>query len=87
MSDDGELAERTVREAYGASQVGPFDYCPKLGFREYWYPGIEARNVRGKPVHLTMLGDDLVVTRASAARGRTDDVRLVSISLTPDWCP
>ena len=51
MSDDGRLAERTVREAYGASQVGPFDYCPKLGFREYWYPGIQARQVRGTPVN------------------------------------
>ena len=57
-------ADSTVAEAYGASQIGPFDYCPKLGFREYWYPGIEARNVRGKPVSLTMLGEDLVLFRA-----------------------
>ena len=39
------MAESTAQEAYGASQIGPFDYCPKLGFREYWYPGIEARTV------------------------------------------
>ena len=25
-------------EAYGATQIGPFDYVPKVGFREYWYP-------------------------------------------------
>ena len=77
MSDDRELAERTVREAYGASQVEPFDYCPKLGFREYWYPGIEARRVRSKPVHLTMLGDELVVFRDTTGK-------VVALG---DWCP
>ena len=40
-------AESTVGEAYGASQIGPFDYCPKLGFREYWYPG--RRGAQGAP--------------------------------------
>jgi phenylpropionate dioxygenase-like ring-hydroxylating dioxygenase large terminal subunit len=77
MSDNGGLAERTVLEAYGASQVGPFDYCPKLGFREYWYPGIQARQVRGRPVHLTMLGEELVLFRDEAGR-------VVALS---DWCP
>ncbi len=77
MSDDGGLAERTVREAYGASQVGPFDYCPKLGFREYWYPGIEARRVRGRPVRLTMLGEELVLFRDGAGR----------VAALSDWCP
>src|SRR5438128_2142380 len=54
--EDGELpmAEGTAQGAYGASQVGPFDYCPKLGFREYWYPAIEARQVRHRPVYLKM---------------------------------
>jgi len=56
------MAESAAQEAYGASQIGPFDYCPKLGFREYWYPGVLARTVRGKPVHMQMLGDDLVAT-------------------------
>ncbi|MBI1846673.1 MAG: Rieske 2Fe-2S domain-containing protein [Candidatus Rokubacteria bacterium] len=71
------MAESVVQEAYGASQIGPFDYCPKLGFREYWYPGIEARRVRGTPVHLKMLGEDLVVFRDAAGR-------VVALS---DWCP
>jgi len=73
----GPLAESTVREAYGASQIGPFDYCPKLGFREYWYPAVEARRVRGKPVHLTMLGDELVLFRDKTGA-------VVALS---DWCP
>jgi len=74
---DLPMAERAAREAYGASQVGPFDYCPKLGFREYWYPGIEAKRVRRTPVHLTMLGDDLVFFRDKAGK-------VVALS---DWCP
>jgi phenylpropionate dioxygenase-like ring-hydroxylating dioxygenase large terminal subunit len=77
MSNDGGLAERTLREAYGASQVGPFDYCPKLGFREYWYPGLQARRVRGRPVRLTMLGEELVLFRDGTGR-------VVALS---DWCP
>jgi phenylpropionate dioxygenase-like ring-hydroxylating dioxygenase large terminal subunit len=70
-------AESTVNEAYGASQIGPFDYCPKLGFREYWYPGLEARQVRAKPVYLKMLGDDLVFFRDKAGR----------VAVLSDWCP
>src|SRR5262245_18514272 len=71
------MAESTAHEAYGASQIGPFDYCPKLGFREYWYPGIEARKVQGRPVSLKMLGDDLVLFRDTAGK-------VVALS---DWCP
>ena len=70
-------ADSTVAEAYGASQIGPFDYCPKLGFREYWYPGIEARKVRGRPVSLKMLGEDLVLFRDAAGK----------VSALSDWCP
>ena len=71
------MADDTVREAYGASQIGPFDYCPKLGFREYWYPAIEARKVKNKPVHLVMLGDDLVLFRDTNNR----------VAALSDWCP
>jgi len=82
MSDNGGTSvegrtSNVTPEAYGASQVGPFDYCPKLGFREYWYPGIEARRIRKKPVHLTMLGDDLVFFRDRAGK-------VVALN---DWCP
>jgi len=27
---NARMAESTVEEAYGASQIGPFDYCPRL---------------------------------------------------------
>ena len=48
-------------EARGASQVGPFDYCPRVGFREYWYPGVWAAKVgRKRPVKVRMLGEDIV---------------------------
>ncbi|MEE9162818.1 MAG: Rieske 2Fe-2S domain-containing protein [Candidatus Neomarinimicrobiota bacterium] len=72
------LANETYDEAYGASQIGPFDYCPKLGFREYWYPGVWAKHVgTRRPVHLNMLGEDLVLFR-----GKDGTV----VALT-DWCP
>ena len=76
---NGDLptADGTVPDVAGASQIGPFDYCPKLGFREYWYPAIEARKVRRTPVHLTMLGDDLVLFRDGAGK-------VVALG---DWCP
>jgi hypothetical protein len=31
---DGATASETAAEALGAPQIGPFDDCPKLGFRE-----------------------------------------------------
>lgn len=69
---------RPVRdEALGSTQVGPFDYCPKLGFREYWYPGVWAKKVGRKPRHLRMLGEELVLFRG-------EDGRVVALS---DWCP
>ena len=65
-------------EARGSSQIGPFDYCPRLGFREYWYPGIKAKKVGTKrPVRLKMLGEELVLFR-----GKQGQV----VALT-DWCP
>ena len=33
-------AEMAWREAQGATPLGPFEYVPPLGFREYWYPGV-----------------------------------------------
>jgi phenylpropionate dioxygenase-like ring-hydroxylating dioxygenase large terminal subunit len=65
-------------EAKGSSQIGPFDFCPRLGFREYWYPGIKAKKVgRKRPVRLRMLGEELVLFR-----GKQGQV----VALT-DWCP
>jgi phenylpropionate dioxygenase-like ring-hydroxylating dioxygenase large terminal subunit len=82
MQESEESRQRRQREikdeARGASQVGPFDYCPRMGFREYWYPAIKARKVGAKkPVRLKMLGEELVLFR-----GRARQV----VALT-DWCP
>jgi phenylpropionate dioxygenase-like ring-hydroxylating dioxygenase large terminal subunit len=56
---------------------GPFDYCPRLGFREYWYPAIEAQRVGRRPVRLTMLGDEIVLFRD----------RKGGVAALSDWCP
>jgi len=32
-------AQRAWREAQGTTPLGPFEYVPPMGFREYWYPG------------------------------------------------
>lgn len=56
---------------------GPFDYCPRLGFREYWYPALEQRHIGRKPVPVTMLGEELVLFRDR-------DGAIVALS---DWCP
>ena len=55
---------------YGWSQIGVHDLVPKLGYREYWYPAIEAHKVghksfmffgRRKPSGVKMLGEDIVI--------------------------
>ena len=71
-------AADATNEAWGASQIGPFDYVPKLGFREYWYPALWAKEVgKRKPKMVTLLGDDVVFFR-----GRDG-----SVAALTDWCP
>ena len=71
-------AGASMSEAWGASQIGPFDYVPKLGFREYWYPGVWAKEVGSKkPKRVTMLGDDIVFFKGK-------DGKVVALT---DWCP
>src|SRR5438046_3274934 len=36
---------------------------PALGLKEYWYPALEAKAVKGKPVGLKICGVDLVFFR------------------------
>jgi phenylpropionate dioxygenase-like ring-hydroxylating dioxygenase large terminal subunit len=50
---------------------------PALGLREYWYPAIPVRRVGRKPLHWTMLGDEVVLFR-----GKDGDVAALS-----DVCP
>ena len=76
----GEFTEdvgATATEAYGSSQIGPWDFCPKLGFREYWYPAIWKKKVGRRPVNVTMLGEELVFFKGKAGR----------IEALSDWCP
>jgi hypothetical protein len=57
--DAKQTRQREIKdEARGASQAGPFDYCPLMGFREYWYPAIKARKIGAKrPERVKMLGE------------------------------
>ena len=64
-------------EAYGATQIGPFDYVPKVGFREYWYPCVWAKEVGRKPKNIKMLGDELVLFRGKNGK-------IVALN---EWCP
>jgi phenylpropionate dioxygenase-like ring-hydroxylating dioxygenase large terminal subunit len=54
---------------YGFSRIGVHDLVPVLGYREYWYPGIMAKDVgkrswwlfgRRKPVSVKLLGEDVL---------------------------
>ena len=47
----------------GASGIGVHDYVPILGYREYWYPAVEDKKIRRKPVALTLLGEQIVFFR------------------------
>ena len=38
--------------ARGASGIGIHDYAPELGYREYWYPGVEDKRIGRRPVAL-----------------------------------
>lgn len=71
------VSQSSHRIARGGSQTGPFDYCPRLGFREYWYPAVEARRVGRRPVRLTMLGDEIVFFRDGDGK----------VAALRDWCP
>ena len=39
------------------------DFVPELGYREYWYPAVQDRRIRGKPVALVLLGEHIVFFR------------------------
>ena len=71
-------AEMAWREAQGATPLGPFEYVPPMGFREYWYPAVLKKEVGAKkPVFVKMLGEDIVFFR-----GKADKVYALI-----DWCP
>ena len=47
----------------GASGIGVHDFVPETGYREYWYPGVEAADIKRKPVALRLLGEQIVFFR------------------------
>ena len=75
LTHDAEIA---WQEAKGASQIGPFDYVPPMGFREYWYPALFKKDVTPKkPVCVTMLGEEIVFFGGKGGK----------VYAMYDWCP
>lgn len=65
------VGEVAMEEAWGASQIGPFDFVPPLGFREYWYPALWTKDVGAKtPKHVDLLGENIVFFREKMTRSR-----------------
>ena len=67
----------TKPEVFGASQVGVFDFVPRVGYREYWYPGVEAKLIKRKPVALKILDEDIVFFRDKDGK----------VAALTDYCP
>ena len=66
MPDQGLSAQKMT---YGSSGIGVHDLVPKLGFREYWYPALQLKQLgkrsfrlfgRRKPVRANIMGEDIV---------------------------
>ena len=63
-SSDAVTADGARGEVFRpSSSAANRQLIPEIGLREYWYPALEARKVRGKPVGLKMLGDQVVFFR------------------------
>src|SRR3954454_7501469 len=67
-----EISDRPITETRdGASHAPPpqpnprdiRELIPPLGLKEYWYPALEAKTVKNKPVGLKICGEDLVFFR------------------------
>ena len=55
----------THATTHAASSV---DQVPELGYRNYWYPAIQAGRLGKKPQHIKLLGDDVVLFRDLTSR-------------------
>jgi len=74
---ESRTGETTVETPAPRAKYDSRDEVPPLGFREYWYPGLKSKELKeGKPLALTLLGEQLVVMRSGGA-----------IGVFPDWCP
>ena len=75
LADD---AERAWQEAQGATPIGPFEYVPPLGFREYWYPALFKKEIGPKkPKFVKIMDEDIVFFRGKAEK----------VHALFDWCP
>jgi phenylpropionate dioxygenase-like ring-hydroxylating dioxygenase large terminal subunit len=68
LSTQLEKPEESSNEAPQGRQkaTSSMDRVPALGYRNYWYPALQSHEVKSKPVHLKMLGDDIVFFRDAA---------------------
>ena len=74
--EDGLVPEQTIpdqglsdrKRTYGSSGIGVHDLVPKLGYREYWYPALQLKQLgkrsfrlfgRRKPVQANIMGQDV----------------------------
>ena len=58
-----ETVSAEVAKTSAAGRPDVRSLIPPLGLREYWYPAIEDKKVKNKPVGLKLLGDDIVFFR------------------------
>lgn len=73
-TNGASASNTTLKRAY---RGGVFDLVPRLGYREYWHPGILDRDVGRKPVSLKILGDDVVFFRDEHG----------NVAALSDYCP
>ena len=72
--ESNKASDTTLKREY---KGGVFDLVPRLGYREYWHPGIIDKDVGRKPVSLKILGEDIVFFRNSTGE----------VSALSDYCP
>ena len=58
-----KAAKELAKEENKTTHSGPtaLPELPALGFRNYWYPIIEARRVGRRPIPVRILGEDIVL--------------------------
>lgn len=61
MADMTAVTDTSVNDASTSMEELPD--APRLGYRDFWYPLTESRNIGSKPVALRILGEDLALFR------------------------
>src|SRR3954468_15683684 len=66
MNDISEPAPAaSVAKPSPASRSSSIDRVPVLGYRNYWYPTAESRGLKGRPLRLGLMGENVVFFRHS----------------------